>query len=154
LLHGEDPHLGGVAGHEPAVAHAGASLLAVDAEAQSPARLPAGLEPVDAMHLAERGPAQDGMLRGRLGAELGHGETREVLHGRRHVARGNKAADVPDLASLSWGAGKAAAVAAREAWIVRGDTVHDGARHAERLEDAALDVARVGQARDGGDDLA
>src|SRR5262249_47695097 len=92
------------------------------------------------------------MLRGGRGAELEHGEAREVLHGRRHVARGNQAADVADLARLSRDAGKAATVAAREAWIVRGDTVHDGARHAERLEEAALELSGGGQGRGGGGD--
>src|SRR5713101_6974223 len=139
---------------EPAVADARATVLTVDAEAETPAGLPAWLEPVHPLHLLEGGAGQHRILGAARRSEVKHGEAREILHRGGEIARRDQAADVADLAALARRSREAAAIASSEPWIVRHHPVDERAPHSERLEDAVLDVARVGHARDRGHDLA
>ena len=125
-----------------------------DAEAQPPARLPVGLEPVHAVHLAQRAAAQDlGASRGPA-AELQHREAREVVHRRGHVGGGGDAARVGERRGGAASVGQPARKAAREPRVRRIGRADERARHAERLQHVVGDVVGIGLAGGRRHDLA
>ena len=127
------------------MAHERAPAQAQDVEAEAIARLPLRLEPVHAVHLAQRAALEE--LRAARGpvAELQHREPREVGDaGRRQRGRGRDAAQVARGRFGARGVRQPARVRAGQPRVAR-EAVDRAVAHAERAEDALANVPRPRQ---------
>ena len=125
------------------MADEGAAALADDAEAEPPAGLPVGLDPVGTLHLAQRGAAEHLGAAGRPVPELEHREPREVGDAGGHVAGGGEPADVAVRRRPPRLAGEPARVAGREPGVGRVGRGDVGVAHAQGLEDVLAHVLGI-----------
>ena len=132
FLGGPDAELGAIARQRPAVAEAGLAAGPEDAKAETPARLPVRLQPMNPLHFPKRAAAQDLGASRRAITELQHGEAREVGHRGGHVGGGADAARVHMRRGPAAAVRHAAPVGAGQARIVRIRREHARVLHAER----------------------
>ena len=123
-----------------AVAHEARAVAAGDGEAEAAAAAEAVVDPVDPVHLAQGAALQDLAAAGRAAAKLQGGEAGEVLDGGDDAAHRSDGAGVVVLHGLPGAVGALKHVGRRQA--LQDLSVRRGARarHAQRVEDALVNV--------------